>query len=68
MKYVKNRTGIFAFNTGFYQDISGTHQLSVPCATFKVESAIVQQARDKGLNSLPLIIQEYLADKSKDMV
>ena len=68
MKYVKNRTGIMPYQTGFYQDISGTTHLSAPCATFKVESAIVQQARDKGLNSLPLIIQEYLADKSKDMV
>ena len=67
MKYVKNKTGIFPFRNGFYQDISGTHQLSVP-RTFKVESAIAQQARDKGLNSLPLIIQEYLADKSKDML
>jgi hypothetical protein len=34
-------------------------------AVFSIESAVLLQAKIKGLQSLPLLIQEYLAKENK---
>lgn len=34
-------------------------------ATFKIEYAVLQQAKLNGLQTLPKLIQEYLAKKSR---
>lgn len=60
---MKKQYGIIV--NGVKQGWCHTHPSTVPVATFKVQDALIQQAAEKGLNSLPRIVQEYIAKKSK---